>query len=260
MVRRVDLKGCLRAGQRLFGGFLNAASPVTAEVMALSGFDCLLIDREHGPGDLPSAQGQITAIRSAECGVLMRVPVNDPVELKRALDLGLDGVMVPAVSSVAEARAAAAACRYPPAGVRGVAPGIVRASGYGTDLAAYMASCEREFLLMCQIETREGLEAVEDIAAVDGVDMLFVGPYDLSANLGHLGRPDHPAIEAAMARVEAAAQKAGKLLGVIPTPGRGIAALFARGYHLVLGSADISLLRDAAQAEVAIARRALEAH
>lgn len=258
-MRRVDLKGCLQAGQRLFGGFLNAASPVTAEVMALAGYDCLLIDREHGPGDLLAAQGQITAIRSTGCGVLMRVPANDPVELKRALDLGLDGVMVPAVNSAGDARAAVAACRYPPAGIRGVAPGIVRASGYGTDLAGYMAACEREFLLMCQIETKAGLDAVEAIAAVDGVDMLFVGPYDLSANLGHLGQPDHPAMDAAMARIEAAARQAGKLLGIIPTPGRDIAALFARGYHLVLGSADISLLRDAARAEMETARRALEA-
>ncbi len=257
MTRRVDLKGCLVTGQRLFGGFLNAASPVTAEIMALAGFDCLLIDREHGPGDLLGAQGQIAAIRSADCGVLMRVPANDAVELKRALDLGLDGVMVPSVNSVGDARAAVAACRYPPGGVRGVAPGIVRASGYGTDLAGYMASCEREFLLMCQIETKAGLEAVEAIAAVDGVDMLFVGPYDLSANLGHLGQPDHDVVETAMTRIEAAARQSGKLLGIIPTPGRSAAALFARGYHLVLGSADIALLRDAALAEVESVRGAL---
>jgi 4-hydroxy-2-oxoheptanedioate aldolase len=257
MTRMVDLKGRLLAGERAFGGFVNAASPVTAEVMALAGYDCLMIDREHGAGDVLTAQMQITAVRTTGCAALMRVPANDPVELKRALDIGLDGVMVPSIDTAEQARAAVAGCRYPPAGHRGMAAGLVRASGYGTDLAHYMEVCERQLLVICQIETVRGLANVDEIAAVDGVDMLFVGPYDLSANLGHLGAPDHPDVDAAIARIDAAARRARKLLGIIPTSGRTIGDLFARGFHMVIGGADITLLRDAASAEVATARRAL---
>jgi 4-hydroxy-2-oxoheptanedioate aldolase len=259
MSRRVDLKGRMRAGERVFGGFVNAASPVMAEVMALAGYDCLMIDREHGPADIFNATLQVTAIRTTGCAALMRVPANDPVELKRALDIGLDGVMIPAIDTADQARAAVAGCRYPPKGTRGLAAGVVRASGYGTDLARYMETAEREFLIMGQIETATGLENVETIAAVEGVDMLFVGPYDLSANLGYLGAPDHPDVDKAIERVKAAARDNGKLLGIIPTPGRGVADLFARGFHMVLGTADIILLREAAKAEVATARAVLGA-
>ena len=252
-----DLKGRMQGGEQVFGGFVNAASPIMAEVMARAGYDCLMIDREHGPGDILNAQAQVTALRTTDCAALMRIPANDPTELKRCLDIGLDGVMIPAIGSAEEARAAVAGCRYPPAGIRGMAAGVVRASGYGTDLATYMAQGVHQLLVMCQIETASGLERVDEIAAVDGVDLLFVGPYDLSANLGHLGAPDHPDVDAAIARIEAAARRAGKLLGIIPTPGRGVADLFGRGFNLVLGGADITLLRDACRAEVAAARQAL---
>lgn len=259
MTGLVDLKGRLRAGERAFGGFVNAASPVTAEVMARAGYDCLMVDREHGPGDVLTAQMQVTAIRTTGCAALMRVPANDPVELKRALDIGLDGVMIPAIDTAEQARAAVAGCRYPPAGHRGMAAGVVRASGYGTDLTHYLAICERQLLVICQIETARGVDNVDEIAAVDGVDMLFVGPYDLSANLGHLGDPDHSDVDGAIARVAAAAGRAGKLLGIIPTPRRSVAELFGRGFNLVLGGADIILLREAAIAEVVAARQALSA-
>lgn len=257
MARAIDVKGRMLGGEQIFGGFVNASSPVIAEVMALAGYDCLMIDREHGAGDILNAQMQVTALRTTECAALMRVPANDPAELKRALDIGLDGVMIPAIDNAAQARAAVAACRYPPAGMRGMAAGVVRASGYGTDLANYMARGVHQLLVMCQIETASGLERVDEIAAVDGVDMLFVGPYDLSANLGHLGAPDHPDVDAAIARVEVAARRTGKLLGIIPTPGRSLADLFGRGFNLVLGGADIILLREACRAEVAVARQAL---
>ena len=256
MARLIDLKGRMRGGEQVFGGFVNAASPVMAEVMALAGYDCLMIDREHGPGDILNAQAQVTALRTTDCAALMRIPANDPAELKRCLDIGLDGVMIPAISSAEEAHAAVTACRYPPAGIRGMAAGVVRASGYGTDLANYMATGVHQLLVICQIETAGGLDRVGEIATVEGVDMLFVGPYDLSANLGHLGEPDHPEIDAAIARVEAAARRAGKLLGIIPTPERSVGDLFARGFHMVLGTADIILLREAAMADVAMARRA----
>lgn len=252
----IDLKARLQGGEQVFGAFVGAASAMAAEVMALAGYDCLMIDREHGPGDILNAQSQVMAIRTTDCAALMRVPANDPVELKRALDIGLDGVMIPAIDGPDDARAAVAGCRYPPAGMRGMAAGLVRASGYGTDVERYMNQCVNQLLVMCQIETKSGLERVAEIAAVDGVDMLFVGPYDLSANLGHLGQPDHPAVDDAIGRIAGAARDSGKLLGIIPTPGRGIADLFERGFDMVLAGADLTLLRDAARAEVQVAKAA----
>src|SRR3546814_9950734 len=121
-------------------------------------------DREHGPGDGLTAQRQVTAVRTTGCAGLMRVPANDPGELKRALDIGLDGVMIPAIDTAEQARAAVAGCRYPPAGHRGMAAGVVRASGYGTDLTHYLAICERQLLVICQIATARGVDNVDEIA------------------------------------------------------------------------------------------------
>lgn len=185
-------------------------------------------------------------MQGCDCAPLLRVESNDEVVIKRALDIGLARIMVPAVGARAEAAAAVAACRYPPRGVRGMAAPVVRATGHGASWQAYVAGGADELLIMCQIETASGVEAVADIAAVDGVDMLFVGPFDLSASLGHLGEPDHPEVRGAIARVEQAVRAAGKLLGTVPTPSRGAGELFAAGYDLVLADCDNLLLREAA--------------
>ncbi len=251
MKRERTLKQRFADGGRAFGSFFNSGSPVLAELMALAGYDCLMIDREHGAGDLTDALAMIHAIETTPCAALMRIPGNDAVELKRVLDLGVEGVMVPAVNSAAEAQAVAAACRYPPEGVRGMAIGIVRASDYGFRTAEYAAAANRNHLVICQIETGQAVDQIEAIAEVDGIDMLFIGPYDLSASLGRLGEPDHPSVTSRIAHVEAATRRAGKWLGGIVTPGRDATRLFADGYRLVLGSADLLLLRDAAQAHAA---------
>jgi len=181
----------------------------------------------------------------------MRVPSNDEVALKRALDTGVAGVMVPAVNTADEAAAAVAACHYPPRGRRGMAAAIVRGADYGLRAAEYTQSAGEELLVMCQIESAEAVENVTAIAGTEGVDMLFVGPFDLSANLGHVGEPDHPEVRAAIARVEAAAKAAGTRLGAIPTPERTPAELVAAGYELIIVDADVLLLRDGAQASLA---------
>ncbi|MHC4984251.1 MAG: HpcH/HpaI aldolase family protein, partial [Planctomycetota bacterium] len=186
----------------------------------------------------------------------MRVPANDPVWIKRALDTGIAGIMIPAVGGAAEAEAAVAACRYPPRGHRGMAPTIVRASGYGADWRGYVDKAAEELLVICQIETRQAVEEAAGIASVDGVDMLFLGPFDLSAALGQLGAPDHPEVRTRITEVEQAAKAAGKRLGGIPTPGRTAEALFAAGYDLVLADFDVVLLRDGAHASVARLRAA----
>jgi 2-keto-3-deoxy-L-rhamnonate aldolase RhmA len=121
---------------------------------------------------------------------------------------------------------------------------VVRASNYGADWKDYIGRAEAELLILCQIESRAAVEAAADIAGVDGVDMIFVGPFDLSASLGHLGQPDHPEVRAAIAAVEKATKAAGKLLGAIPTPERSAKDLYDAGYDLVLADSDVALLRD----------------
>ena len=128
---------------------------------------------------------------------------------------------------------------------------VVRATGHGASWQDYVAGGADDLLLMCQIETPAGVENVAEVASTEGVDLLFVGPFDLSASLGHLGEPDHPAVREAIDRVEKAAKAAGKLLGAIPTPGRSPQELYAVGYDLVVGGPDNGLLREAAQAECA---------
>ena len=229
-------------------------SPIVAEVVAQAGYDFVLIDLEHGPGSYLDAIALMQAIQGRDCAPLMRVPSNDEVALKRALDTGVVGVMVPAVNTAAEAEAAVAACHYPPRGRRGMAAAIVRGADYGLRAAEYIESAGEELLVMCQIESAEAVENVVAIAGTEGVDMLFVGPFDLSANVGHLGEPDHPEVRAMIARVEAAAKAAGKLLGAIPTPERSAAELVAAGYELIIADADVVLLRDGARASLATLR------
>jgi 2-keto-3-deoxy-L-rhamnonate aldolase RhmA len=242
----------------LIGCFLNLASPLVAELVVSSGFDCVLIDREHSPADLMTALSMLHAVRAAGGAVLMRVPANDPAEIKRAVDLGIDGIMIPQVESAEEARRAAAAAYYPPAGRRGLAPGLIRASQFGQD-ASYVGTASERLLLICQIETARGCDAVSEIANVPGVDMLFIGPYDFSANLGHPGEPDHPYVRQRIEEIEHACRKAGVAIGNIPTPNRSARDLIEAGYAVVLSGSDVGFLRDGAREQLKGLREALPA-
>ena len=251
-----DLRAVLESPRGVYGCFLNSCSLVVADLLAACGYDCLMIDGEHSPVGFETAQAMTMAIQGRSTAALMRIAANDPALVKRALDLGIDGIMIPAVSNRAEAEAAVRAFRFPPKGARGVAVPVVRASAYGVHTEAYLAAGRHRQLLICQIETSEAVASIDEIAAVDGIDMLFVGPYDLSANLGHLGQPDHPDAHAAIARVEQAAGRAGRWLGTIETAQRPAEALYGAGYRMVLGSADLAMLREGAMRRIAAARGA----
>lgn len=251
-----NIKRQLQSGIRANGCWLELFNPLVAEIIARAGYDCVMIDLEHGPGSVLDLIPVMQAVGNVDCESLVRVPCNDPVWLKRVLDTGPAGVMIPAVNNAAEADAAVAACRYAPRGTRGMAAPVVRASKYGAELKDYLSRVEDDLLIMCQIESPTAVENVTAIAKVEGVDMLFIGPFDLSASVGHLGEPDHPEVVSMIQKVETAAKDAGKLLGGIPTPGRDAEQLYAAGYDLVLADVDALLLRDSAHTGVQTLRRA----
>ena len=250
MWRLNTVKARLRAGEAVYGLFHGFASPLVAELLGLVGYDFVLIDGEHGPGDVMTHLSQIQAVQATPAMAMLRVASNDPVQFKRALDIGVEGVMVPSVSSAAEAAAAVASCRYPNAGKRGFAAPILRAANFGLATADYVAKAADELLIAVQIETLTGAANAAEIAAVEGVDVVFIGPNDLSGDLGALGQFDHPDFVKAVAAIEAGVKSAGKVLGCLPYPGSDPAELHRRGHRFICSGADVALLRDAALAQI----------
>ena len=251
-----SLKKVLQAGGKAGGCWLELFSPLAAEIIGQAGYDCVMIDLEHGQGSVMDAIVVMQALKGSGTEALLRVPANDPVWIKRVLDAGVAGVMIPTVDSVAEAEAAVAACRYPPKGRRGMAAPIARAADYGAVWQDYVARIDSDLLVICQIESAAAVDNVAEIAAVEGVDMLFVGPMDLSGSLGYFGEPDHPEVLKRIAEVEAAGKAAGKLLGAIATPARSLGDLYGAGYDLIVADADCLLLRDGARAGAAALKAA----
>ena len=236
-----NLKARLKAGEKLLGAWTSSDSPDNAEVMALAGVDFILMDHEHGQAAIPDAIAQLRAIQGTRCAGLLRAPWNDMVFIKRVLDAGIHGIMVPQINTPEEARAVVAACRYPPLGIRGAA-GSVRAASYGLDMDYFRRAAD-ELIIIVQIETPQGVENAGAIAAVEGVDMIFIGPRDLSANIGKLNRMDDPDLLGLIAKIEQATLKSGKALGTIASTGAAARQLFDRSYNLIIAGSDLVLLR-----------------
>lgn len=229
------------AERPLAGMWVSSGSALVAEICAGSGLDWLLVDMEHSPNGLESVLAQLQAVAAYPITPVVRVPVGDTVTLKQVLDLGAQTVLVPMVSSAAQARELVADVRYPPAGRRGVGSALARSARWNR-VDDYLAEADRHVSLFVQVETAEGVEAAGEIAAVDGVDGVFVGPSDLAASLGLLGRQTHPDVVAAVHRAFAAVRAAGKPVGVNafdPAAARGYAE---SGAAFVLVGADVALL------------------
>jgi 4-hydroxy-2-oxoheptanedioate aldolase len=227
-------------GQLMGGTFLNLGSSLTAEMAGHAGFDWVLIDIEHGAGDRNDLLPQLQAIASTPAAPIVRIAWNDPVLFKRTLDLGPSGIMVPYIQTPEEARRAVAAMRYPPLGVRGVAS-MNRACGFGFGFNEYFQDANANLLTIVQIETPSGVEHAEEIASVDGVDVLFVGPMDLSVNMGIACQWDHPALRDAMVKVAAACKKMGKIAGMLLLKPE-IEGAVADGFSFLALSSDGSLV------------------
>jgi 2-keto-3-deoxy-L-rhamnonate aldolase RhmA len=254
--RSLELKKRLAAGATAHGAWLSIADPVVAEIMAGVGFDYVLIDTEHAPWSLESLQTAMLAFRGMSTVPIVRVPWNDQVHVKQALDLGADGVLAPMVRSAAEARALVAAAKYPPDGIRGFGPR--RASDYGRDIDAYVASANAETIVIPQIEDVGAAEAIEGILAVPGVDALCIGPNDLSGSAGVLRQHDHPAVRGAIDTILRAASARGVAVCTgITLPLERQADWIARGARLALLTSDVELLAGGAAGILAAARAKL---
>ena len=230
-------RGRALSGEWLCGSFINLGSALTAEIAARAGFDWLMLDYEHGPGSEETLLQQLQAVSASGVATVVRIADHDAARFKRALDLGAGGVMVPYVNNADEARNAVSAVRYPPHGARGVSK-FNRAAGFGLGFDSYYKHSHERLVTMAQIETPESIERLDEIAAVDGVDVLFVGPLDLTTNLGIQGEFEHPLFVDARQKVVAAAKHAGKAAGILATAANQIPVLRAEGYTVVAFGSD----------------------
>jgi 4-hydroxy-2-oxoheptanedioate aldolase len=212
---RNAFKRALAEGRPQIGLWVSLASPYSTELVAGSGFDWLLIDGEHSPNDPPTVLPQLQAAAPYPVTCIVRPAWNDKVLIKRYLDVGAQSLLVPYVQTAEEAAEAVAAVRFPPRGVRGVA-GTTRASRYGR-VADYANHADEEICLLVQVETRAGLDNLEAIARTDGVDGVFIGPADLAAGLGHLGKISHPEVQSAIRDAIGRIRACGKPAGILAT-------------------------------------------
>lgn len=222
------------------GTWTSLSDPAVAEMAAQSEFDFVVVDSEHTPLGLETVGNCLRAVEAGGSDAIVRVPWNDPVRIKRLLDLGPSGLLVPMVDDAQAAEAAVAATRYPPAGIRGVAG--ARASEYGRSMGSYFASEHAELTTIPQIETAEGVENCAAIAGVAGVDALFVGPADLSASLGVFGEWDHPEFRAAVETILAAGDDADIPVGTLATSPPRLEDVGSLGFDYLISGVDASML------------------
>jgi 4-hydroxy-2-oxoheptanedioate aldolase len=238
-----SLKQRLAAGNRLFGVWLETGSAVIAEIIGHLGFDFMILDLEHGQGDLSDAIAVLRAAQLTQTACVVRVPSADPVTLKRILDAGFSAIMVPSIETAAEATMVVQACRYPPQGRRGYAASNVRASSYGV-VADYMRRANDQLLLILQIESADAVARAAEICAVDGVDVPFLGVNDMAGSIGMLEQLDRAEVRALVVQAERAMRASGKPFGTVPSAGATWTDLLCAGYQLLPVTSDVALLRD----------------
>ena len=239
-------KRALKAGKAQIGLWSSLSSNYTVEVIAGAGFDWILLDMEHSPNDLESALTQLQAAAPYPSHPVVRVPWNDMVSIKRLLDIGAQSLLVPYVSTPAEARQAVSYTRYPPAGVRGVA-GTTRATRFGR-VKDYARRAQEEICLLVQVETQQALDSIEAICGTDGVDGVFIGPADLHASLGYPGEIANPKVKPLIDDAIRRIRKAGKAPGIL-TPSEADARHWLEcGALFVAVGADVGILARGAEA------------
>jgi len=213
-----NLKKRLKQGETVHGCWLNLGSSVTAEIVGMSGFDWVLIDLEHGAGAEKDVLHQLQALEHTPTAAIVRIESTQRQRIHRILDMGAEGIMCPRLTNAAEAKAIASGLHYPPDGSRGIAK-MVRASGFGHNFSEYYNNATENIVGIVQIETAEVLHHLDEVASLAGIDVLFIGPSDLSMELGIFGQFDHPLFKDALAATVDAARKHGKAAGILlPNP------------------------------------------
>jgi 4-hydroxy-2-oxoheptanedioate aldolase len=232
-------------GDCVFGCFIRYPDPGLCELLALQGFDFLVLDAEHGTIEPRDCENMVRAAELRGATPIVRVPANQPPVILRYLDTGAQGVHVPLVASAADADAAVRSVKYWPRGARGLAG--VRAASYGQEgpLGDYVSQANEETLVVIQIETREALEQVPEIAATDGVDVVFIGPTDLSQALGVPGQPTHPNVEEAFDEIIRGVSGSRAAIGVLAADEAGVRAWQERGARYIAVTVDSLLTRSA---------------
>ncbi len=209
-------KAALKEGRAQIGLWLALANPYTAELLGGAGYDWLLIDGEHAPNDVPSLMAQLQALSASPSHAIVRPPIGEAWLIKQILDIGAQTLLVPMVESGDQARDLVRAMRYPPHGIRGVGAALARASAFNR-IPDYLQTANDEVCLLLQVESRAGIAALDEIAATEGVDGVFIGPADLAADMGFLGTPGAPevqeVVEAAILRIQSHGKAAGILTG-----------------------------------------------
>lgn len=229
----------LKRQEPVSAAWAQLGSNLSAEILAEAGFDILVIDMEHAPLDLPTLISIIQATKGTGCAPFVRAPWNDMVWIKHILDAGAYGIHIPYVSTKEEAEYAVKSCKYAPQGFRGIA-GSHRAVNYSMNKADYYARANRDISVIVAIETPEGVDNVEAIANVEGVDGIFIGPADLSTSMGYLANPAEPVVQEAIAKIEAAAKAAGKFLGTVAASVEDAKRLYEREYSVIYFMSDVT--------------------
>ena len=237
---RNELKRRLKRGEQVYGTWITVESPMATEMMSSLGFDYFVFDTEHSPLDIYMSQTLMQAMRGdSKTTPIVRVNWNDLVQIKRALDIGAYGVLVPWVNNKKEAEMAVKATKYAPNGLRGCGPR--RAAMFDPE---YYETVDDEILVICQIETKEAVENIEEIVSVEGVDVSYIGPADLSASYGHLGNQSHPDVQKAIDKVFDATRAAGKATGVHQASGKTIKDRMERGYNFITLGNDLIYMKE----------------
>jgi len=250
-------KAALAKREPQYGIWAGFASGYAAEITASFGYDWMLIDGEHAPNTVPSIQAQLQAVAPYSTAPVVRAVGHDPVLIKQLLDIGTQTLMIPMVESAAQASALVSAMRYPPHGIRGVGGGLTRATRWD-GVPNYLQCAHEELFLIVQVESRAGVDNVAEIAAVDGVDAVFIGPADLSTGMGHSGNPSHPEVQDKIRHAISATLAAGKFSGILAPAEEDARRYQLWGCQFIAVAIDISLMRQAALSNLARYRESAE--
>jgi 4-hydroxy-2-oxoheptanedioate aldolase len=239
-------KQALADGQRQIGCWLGFADMYAAELMGTTGFDWLVLDGEHAPNDIRSLRDQLIALEASDSHPVLRLPVGETWMIKQALDIGAQTLLIPIVESAEQARELVRACRYPPEGTRGVGAALARATRFSS-VPDYIKSADEQICLLVQVENRAGIAALDEILTVDGIDGVFIGPADLSTDMGYAGDSSAPEVQDVIADAIQRIRAAGKAPGCLGTSEAATQGYFDMGTQFLAVGIDVLLLAETAR-------------